>query len=158
MTSPSTLVPSGSSVWGMNIADVQALLVPEGDCLVWPRAKFRTGYGAVRIDGRTRTVHRALWEYVNRPLAPWEHLDHLCSNRSCANLEHLSVVTISENNKRTRQRGRHGNANTVKAACPRCGGPFTTYTRQGKTERVCRPCRAAYLRRWRAARRLKEDG
>lgn len=143
------MTPSGGIISGVDMPTILANIEPQPDgCVLWTRAVGSHGYGVARYHGRPQLVHRLVYAHLVGAIPDGKHLDHTCSNRRCVNPEHLQPVTIPENNAASRRRGRHGNQNTAKAACPRCGGAFTIYT----GERRCRPCRAAYLRAWRAAR------
>ena len=55
------------------------------------------GYGRVRVNGRSVGAHRAAWEARHGPIPVGLHIDHLCRNRGCINVDHLEVVTCREN-------------------------------------------------------------
>lgn len=71
----------------------------EGDCLVWMGAKMPSGYGALRVDGKTAYAHRYAWERINGPIPDDRVIDHACHNRSCVNAAggHLRLATSEEN-------------------------------------------------------------
>ena len=71
-------------------------LQPSGDCFLWTGALVR-GYGVVSVDGKTRYVHRVLYELERGPIPDGHDLDHLCRNPKCVNPEHLEPVTRSVN-------------------------------------------------------------
>jgi hypothetical protein len=72
-----------------------------GVCWLWPGALDTSGYGCIKgDDGRTRTVHRLVYESLVGPVPPGMYLDHLCRVRHCANPDHLEPVTPSENRRR----------------------------------------------------------
>lgn len=75
----------------------------------WKGHCDRQGYGrfSVKIDGKYKTVgaHRWIFEYLVRPLAPGESIDHLndiCGIRNCVNIEHLDPCSPGENARRGR--------------------------------------------------------
>ena len=75
-------------------------------CHVWPECKNRE-YGRVGYQGKTRNVHKALWEAKHGPVPDGLELDHLCRNHMCANTDHLEAVPHHENVRRGRV-GKHG--------------------------------------------------
>lgn len=59
------------------------------------------GYGQLpRAVEDTRLVHLAAWRVTNGPVPKGFELDHECRVRVCLNVEHLAVVTPSENARR----------------------------------------------------------
>ena len=69
-----------------------------GDCLVWTGSTNQWGYGRASIGGgKLRVVHRLAWEDVNGPVPDGFELDHICFNRACIKVEHLRLVTKSDN-------------------------------------------------------------
>lgn len=99
------------------------------------------GYSAVRINGRYRNSHIALYEYYVGPVPDELELDHLCRRRPCANPLHLEPVTHAENMARGDANNRH------KTHCP-AGHPYegdNLYVKPGG-KRTCRTCRRAQKR------------
>lgn len=86
----------------MTLEDIYANLetLAESGCLVWTRHVNSKGYGRVRFNGDMKLVHRIVWEAVNGPIPADRELDHLCRVRSCANVDHLELVTHRENTLR----------------------------------------------------------
>jgi hypothetical protein len=69
-------------------------------CLEWQHGKSSSGYGTVRINGKTRAVHRVALEIkLGRKLKRAEMALHLCNNKSCYNQEHLKVGCAKENRR-----------------------------------------------------------
>lgn len=127
--------------------------VLENGCWRWTAAANRSGYGRFQYQGRYPMAHRWAWEAVNGPVPVGLVLDHYrypggCIGPSCAHPEHTRPVTIRENVLR-------GNGpparNARKTACPR-GHPFDRRTSRGW--RICTICRDAYMRAYRAARKI----
>lgn len=80
----------------------------ETPCWIWARAMLKTGYGALRRDGKTLRAHRWMYEQHVGPIPTGKHLDHLCCVRACVNPEHLDPVTKRENERRAVARRRAG--------------------------------------------------
>jgi DNA-binding XRE family transcriptional regulator len=84
----------------------------------YPRAKRPKSQGGV-----TSAV-RFLWEQANGPIAKGYEPDHTCKNILCINLEHIEIVTSTENNARAHRKLnadqvreiRHRLSSTTKAA------------------------------------------
>jgi len=72
----------------------------ETPCWVWQRSIAPSGYGCVRVTGKTRTAHSVYWERENGPIPTGLQLDHLCRNRACVRPSHLEPVTQTENVRR----------------------------------------------------------
>ena len=68
------------------------------DCIEWPRARTRAGYG-VKWDGsRTRYVHRLAYEEAHGvTLTSHDFVCHSCDNPSCYNIEHLFLGDYQKN-------------------------------------------------------------
>jgi len=84
---------------------------PDG-CWTWTGVLVR-GSGVISVGGKTRYVHRTLYEIVNGEIPENYDLDHLCRTSTCVNPAHLEPVTRSENvarmlNKQPRERCRRG--------------------------------------------------
>jgi len=76
---------------------------PETGCWLWDGNK-RNGYGRFKINGdRTRSAHRASYEFHIGEIPEGMVSDHLCRNPSCINPDHLEVVTLKENIRRGNQ-------------------------------------------------------
>lgn len=118
---------------------------PETGCWEWTGAKTGVGYGEVRWEGRTCSVHRLVHELLIGPIPQELELDHLCRVRHCANPDHLEPVTHEENMRRARlTHCRKGHELT----------PENTYV-MGRKRRVrqCKRCTLARNRAWRERRR-----
>lgn len=108
-------------------------------CWLWTRTTQAEGYGHISSGGRTRLVHRLMYERYVGPIPSGLHLDHLCRTPACCNPDHLEAVTPGENIRRspiavTAVNGR-------KTHCP-AGHPYsdenTRRLRNGG--RACRAC------------------
>lgn len=76
---------------------------PDSGCHIWKPTETSENYGSFRQGNKTILVHRAAWELENGPIPAGMIIDHLCHNRACANVEHLRLVSRTENN--TNQQG-----------------------------------------------------
>lgn len=72
----------------------------EQGCWEWQNA-LNGGYGAVRMNGRTRLAHRVMYESVFGPLQRNRHLHHKCENPLCINPAHLDVLSQADHNRLT---------------------------------------------------------
>ncbi|OOB91217.1 HNH endonuclease signature motif containing protein [Rathayibacter sp. VKM Ac-2630] len=72
----------------------------EGDCLIWEGARNNKGYGILGVNGKTTLVHRHVWVQSGRELPEGLTIDHLCRVKRCVNVDHMEVVTRSENSRR----------------------------------------------------------
>lgn len=119
----------------------------ENGCLVFTGAHTAT-YGQIWWNRAQHLAHRVAYALLVGPIPEGMVIDHLCSNRSCVNPEHLEPVTQDENVRRsgtpmaTRQ--------LAKTHCTR-GHPYdeaNTYVVPKSGHRQCRTCN-----RWRRANR-----
>lgn len=65
-------------------------------CLMWGGAHYVSGYGAVRHDGRSRPVHRVIWEDERGPVKPGHVITHTCGRKDCFEFTHLEEITHRE--------------------------------------------------------------
>ena len=112
-----------------------------GQCINWTKYISKSGYGDVRINGKTYRVHRVEWEKVMGKIPNGFQIDHLCRNRACVKIDHMELVTNKENLRR-------GNGicalNSRKSFCIK-GHPYSEKnTYQNRRGRVCRTC----MREW----------
>lgn len=75
-------------------------MCPMSGCWLWTGADSGDGYGKVWFHGRSRYVHRVVYEQTVDSLAPGIVLDHLCRVRACCNPIHLEPVTVLVNTLR----------------------------------------------------------
>mgnify|MGYP001582446432 CR=1 FL=1 len=70
------------------------------ECLHWPFARTKKGYGMLYVDGRLQTVSRVVCECVNGPPPTPEHeAAHSCGmgHKGCVTKRHLDWKTPAEN-------------------------------------------------------------
>jgi hypothetical protein len=76
-------------------------LNPALPCREWDGELDRDGYGRWgNGSAGSQQAHRRVWEEDVGDIPEGMTLDHLCRNRACIRLEHLDLVTMSENSKR----------------------------------------------------------
>jgi hypothetical protein len=81
--------------------DIVTAQLPSDDCVLWPGPLFPSGYGRIRVGGRSTNAHRVIYEMTSGgPVPPDLYMDHLCRVRPCVNPDHLEPVTPGENTYR----------------------------------------------------------
>ena len=71
--------------------------VDENNCWTWTKGVREDGYGLMQWKGRTRLVHRVVYEAMKGAIERGLEIDHLCRNRACCNPEHMEAVSRKEN-------------------------------------------------------------
>lgn len=72
----------------------------DGDCLSWPYAKYRDGYGQVWFEGRLTGAHRVVCLLAHgEPESDGLDAAHSCGNGmgGCVNAQHLRWATRAAN-------------------------------------------------------------
>lgn len=74
-------------------------------CWIWTGPTWR-GYGRFWVENGTRhaRAHRYAYELLVGPIPKDLTVDHLCHNRRCVNPEHMELVTLAENTRRSNVR------------------------------------------------------
>jgi hypothetical protein len=76
-------------------------------CRLWIGRMDKTnGYPLLWVKGKALKPHKLVWEDANGPVPEGMEIDHVCRRRKCVRLEHLELVTRSENEKRKHWRHR----------------------------------------------------
>jgi hypothetical protein len=145
---------------GFSYADAFAALVPGEDvavrfwakvdvrgadeCWPWTAGGYRTGYGAIKVDGAMRSAHRVAWELHHGLFMAAEHARHVCDYPPCCNPAHILPGTNQDNVHDMHERGRNRNQNTDKTHCPR-GHPLAgANLLRHSGRRYCLACRTMY--------------
>ena len=61
---------------------------PQGDCIVWTGAKFSSGGGKFRVDGRYASARRVAWALSGGILSD-RYIQTTCGNPDCVHPDHL---------------------------------------------------------------------
>lgn len=142
-------------------AELEAFTERDGDCIIWTGAVNDKGYGTIALGiGRKRVVaHRAAWLIQRGPIPEGLVLDHLCMRHPCVNVEHLEIVTQSENIRRAiAHHQAQGTGRWVQspAMCRSGRHELTGHNRMelprpnGRTAYSCRACNSEKAAEWRA--------
>lgn len=120
-----------------------------GDCWEWTASRNAGGYGQFWLAGTVTLAHRLAYELLVGPIPDGLEIDHLCRNRGCVKPSHLQPVSHTENVRR----GAITNSDT-------CRNGLHPWTKENiyvkpNGEKVCRPCRTAGQRQWRARQAQK---
>ncbi len=72
--------------------------VTETGCQIWLGAVIKdTGYGVIKIDGKVKKVHRAMFECVHGKIRKNNVIRHRCGVQLCINPSHLMQGTQRQN-------------------------------------------------------------
>lgn len=115
-------------------------------CWHWIGSKNRKGYGHFLWHGVGPMAHRCAWTLLRGPIPEKLQVDHLCKVRSCVNPDHMELVTLQENVRRS-DVGLH---QRQKTHCPR-GHEYAgrnLYVNR-KAQRICRTCNAMSQKHYR---------
>lgn len=137
------------SIESLSSDQVVANFSADDGCIDWRGTMNNHGYGRV---GR-HNAHRFVYESVHGKLPSSLHVDHLCRNRQCVNLNHMEPVTRVENI----MRGESPAAKNARKTHCSNGHPFSgdnLMVVMGRY-RACRQC--AYAKSNQRRRRLIEE-
>jgi hypothetical protein len=133
---------------------------PESGCWIWmgytmPAPNGEYGHGHVHWKGKTRCVHRVVYELLRGSIPKGLDLDHLCRVRCCVNPDHLEPVTPQENIRR----GENHSFLANKPYCPQ-GHPYSgtnLYIRPDGLGRGCKICRTIAVRQHKERKRNEQN-
>lgn len=121
---------------------------PETGCHVWTGGTDTPGYGTISVRGLKNVhAHRlALVAALQYDIPADWHVDHLCRNRRCVNVEHLEAVPAKVNI--LRGQGPTA-ANARRSTCDKCGARLEPVS----SGRRCMSCQRKNWAERRALRR-----
>lgn len=76
------------------------------NCWVWHKSIEQSGYGRIKINGRTIKAHRLSWNIHFGEIPPGLFVCHKCDNPPCVNPEHLFLGTAKDNTQDMIEKGR----------------------------------------------------
>jgi hypothetical protein len=83
-------------------------VVSDGDaCWRWKAGADADGYGMIKVDGRSRRVHRIAWELGNGPIPAGLFVCHRCDTPACVRVDHLFLGTPKDNANDRDRKGRN---------------------------------------------------
>ena len=73
---------------------------PNADgCILWTGATHSRGYGHMWVGSRLVYAHRYAWERAKGEIPEGLHIDHICRNRKCVNVDHLRLASNKQNHE-----------------------------------------------------------
>lgn len=132
-------------------------IIDEEQCWIWKGRPTGSGYGSLRVDGKSVPAHRFGYTMLVGPIPKGLQIDHLCRNRMCVNPLHLEPVTSKENTHRGM--GPAGIAFRMKNC--KNGHPLVDdnlYINPTTGKRRCRKCNKAVCKSWKEANNLDSTG
>jgi hypothetical protein len=78
-------------------AILECLEAHTAECVNWPFAVNRKGYGIVRWNGQSAIASRVVCELAYGPVPTGMEVAHSCGNARCCNPAHLRHATSAEN-------------------------------------------------------------
>ena len=80
----------------------------DGDnpCWIWIGARYPSGYGQLRVCGKTRLAHVLAWEILKGPVLDDLVIKHTCDNKPCVRIDHLAPGSHAQNMQEAKERGR----------------------------------------------------
>lgn len=90
-----TRIPPGGTLKFIN----SLFEINENNCVIWPFAKSKNGYGQFRLEGKTATVSRYVCEIKHGERSRDIHAAHSCGqgHLGCVNPNHIFWKTAKEN-------------------------------------------------------------
>lgn len=68
-----------------------------GTCWLWTGPMIGDGYGLWWVNGKSHYAHRFAYEVCISNIPTGMQVDHICSNKTCVNPDHLRACTKAQN-------------------------------------------------------------
>lgn len=78
----------------------------KGECWLWVRGKYGSGYGSFCLNGKPQGAHRAAYQIYVGPIPEGMDVCHTCDIPHCVNPAHLFVGTRADNVRDMLAKGR----------------------------------------------------
>lgn len=75
---------------GDDLAYFEQRVAVIGACRIWT-GPYSAGYPRYHNGGVVMYAHRWIWEHVKGPLLNGRNLYHICGERGCVNIDHLTT-------------------------------------------------------------------
>ena len=99
-------------------------------------------YRKVKIDGRTYSAHRVIWEKAHGPIPAGHIIHHRDGNRFHNDLSNLELLTHQAHS------AHHNQKHSLTATCKVCGVTFTPApTKRARAQTCSKPCFCELMRR-----------
>lgn len=69
----------------------------DNGCWLWTASTDKSGYGLLRVAGKTKLAHRYAYELMVDAIPDGLQIDHICRERKCVNPQHLRLATAKQN-------------------------------------------------------------
>ena len=75
-------------------------------CWIWKGGtRGKNGYGAIKIDGKTVSVHKYAYTKLKGEIPDKHDISHTCNNKLCVNPDHIIAITRKQNYDNAVKRG-----------------------------------------------------
>jgi hypothetical protein len=75
-------------------------------CWNWTASTMPSGYGCLRVEGKTKSSHRTVWQLERGEIPHGLCVLHVCDNRRCVRPDHLFLGTRVDNIRDMEAKGR----------------------------------------------------
>ncbi len=86
---------------------IKKFILIKNECWIWQRVKNSHGYASISYRGRSRGVHRVVWELYKGKIPDRILVLHKCDVPACINPDHLFLGTQSDNMQDMHNKKRH---------------------------------------------------